>query len=144
MNNQHIQDFIHFMMFFHRLGEGNLSLTEFGLSPAQVVYIDQLAQSCPCSLKILTEELGFRPASVSVMIAELEQKGLVSKSQDPQDGRAVLLNLTAEGRAIFAQIEKIRRQKAEQLLQSLSEDEQLQLLSLLRKVTKNNNMRSIN
>lgn len=133
MNKNKINDFLHLMLRFQHYGEQIPPFEKLGISPAQVVYIDYLARHAPCSLTQLTEGLGFKAASVSVMINVLESKKLISKGENAQDKRSILLTLTSKGQRLFAQIDQYRRQKVEMLLSKLTEEEQDQFLTLFKK-----------
>jgi len=133
MNKDKVDQFIEFMLHFQRFGEQSPPFEKLGISPAQIVYLDYLARYAPCTLTQITEGLGLRAASVSVMIKVLESKGLISRKKNAEDGRSILLDLTNEGRQAFTGIDRYRRQKAERLLSRLTEAEMDQLLSVFEK-----------
>jgi DNA-binding MarR family transcriptional regulator len=59
----------------------------------------------PIRLSDLAQELGVDVSTVSRQVQALEQKGLVSREPDPDDGRAVLLQLTRKGKAVRAKMQ---------------------------------------
>jgi len=116
---------------FHRLGGELPPLETFNITPSQVVYLDYLARHPDCRLSELTEALQYSAASVSAMVSLLNAKGLVEKTQEPFDGRALSLSLTEKGHQAVSEIEEFRNQRVEMILKGLDEEEKRTLLSLI-------------
>ncbi|MBP7197121.1 MAG: winged helix-turn-helix transcriptional regulator [Anaerolineaceae bacterium] len=116
---------------FHQLGGELPPLERFDITPAQVVYLDFLAKHPDCRLSQLTDALQYSSASVSAMVSTLSTKGLVRKTQEPFDGRAVSLSLTEKGRRVVFEIEEFRNQRVEMILKGLDEEEKRTLLGLI-------------
>ncbi len=138
MNESMVQKFLELMLRFQRQGDEVPPFETYGISPAQVVYVDYLARHAPCSLKQLTEGLGFRPASVSVMIKMLEQKNMISREVNPDDKRSIILSLSERGQRTYAKIDQFRKKKADALLAQLSDTEVETFLALLQKMVQTN------
>src|SRR5438105_13579810 len=68
-----------------------------GLSSTQAQVIVELARQ-PMRLSDVAVALGVSTATTSDAVRVLVAKGLVEKGKDPTDGRAVKLELTADGR----------------------------------------------
>jgi DNA-binding MarR family transcriptional regulator len=64
----------------------------------------------------------------------LEERGLVARVPNPDDGRSHLLALTGEGRAIHAEVMPLARATERELLDGLAPDEEAQLRALLAKL----------
>ena len=116
---------------FHQLGGELPPLERFDITPAQVVYLDFLAKHPDCRLSQLTDALQYSSASVSAMVSTLSTKGLVRKTQEPFDGRAVSISLTEKGRRVVFEIEEFRNQRVEMILKGLDEEEKRTLLGLI-------------
>ncbi len=73
-----------------------------GLKPAQWDALRYLAQANRFSRSpgALTAYLGATKGTISQTVISLEKKGLVEKTQDPKDKRAVGLELTSAGKAL--------------------------------------------
>ena len=71
------------------------------LSMSQASVLSRLANEGPASASRLASLEDVRPQSMAATVVALEGLGLVQRAPDPQDGRRVLLSLTAEGRARF-------------------------------------------
>lgn len=125
--------FQHLILRFHQVGGEMPPLERFDITPAQVVYLDFLAKHPDCRLSQLTEALNYKAASVSGMVSNLEAKGLVRKTWEPDDARALSLALTEEGQAAILEIEIFRDKRVETILERLSNEEKQTLLSLLEK-----------
>ena len=83
----------------------------------------------------LTDYLGVVPTTTSSVIARLVQRGLVSKTKHPEDGRAVSLTLTEAGQTLANTIYQQDLSNMSLFLSAMDEPEQDQLIKLLGKVT---------
>jgi DNA-binding MarR family transcriptional regulator len=61
--------------------------------------------------------------STTRLVAELEAKGLVNRQTDPDDGRAFLISITAEGQDAVSSARSKRAQTLDELLAKLDEDQ---------------------
>jgi len=77
-----------------------------GLSWARVLLLRVLAAE-PKTLRALAEWLAADAPYVTLMVDDLEQRGLVRRKPHPEDRRAKLVTLTAAGRAAAARAEAI-------------------------------------
>jgi len=128
--NQKLQQLI---LRFHQLGGELPPLDKFDITPAQVVYLDYLAKHPECRLSQLTSALQYSAASVSAMVSLLNAKGLVSKTQESFDGRALSLALSEKGRQVVFEIEEFRTKRVDIILENLDEADKAVLLSLIDK-----------
>jgi DNA-binding MarR family transcriptional regulator len=77
-----------------------------GLSFARVRALRRLAEE-PHTLRALAERLAADPPYVTLMIDDLEERGLVQRTPHPEDRRAKVVALTAAGRAAAARADAI-------------------------------------
>ncbi|MDX8347285.1 MarR family transcriptional regulator [Cognatiyoonia sp. IB215446] len=82
----------------------------------------------------LANRLHVAPTTASSLIARLVKRGLVSRDRDPDDGRAVALSLTEQGRAVADTIHNQDLSNMELFLSAMSAEEGDQLIYLLGKV----------
>ena len=75
---------------------------------------------------------GVSRANVSILIAQLLRKGLVSQTEEPEDRRRKHLAMTPAGRRAVADIESARREANKNLFASLAPTARRQLLHSLR------------
>lgn len=72
-------------------------LRQTGLSAPQVWVLNVLDGAPGLSLNELSERLFAHPSTVSGIIDRLEERGVVRRERDPDDGRGVRLSLTPRG-----------------------------------------------
>lgn len=127
---------------WRRLGAGVLS--EEGLSPHQERGLLALARAArraapdddPAGVRVshLASHLGIAPRSATEVADALETAGLVTRSPDPTDRRAVLLSLTDTGRRTVAEVRDRRRAAAEEAMSTLSPEDRAELRRILRQL----------
>jgi DNA-binding MarR family transcriptional regulator len=69
------------------------------------------------------------PQAIGATMAALEQRGLVERTQDPADGRRVLMSLTEAGRLLVSDKHSARTQQIARLLDEGFTDDELRTLS---------------
>jgi DNA-binding MarR family transcriptional regulator len=77
-----------------------------GLSWTRVLALRRLATQ-PLTLRALAERLAADPPYVTLMVDDLEERGLVQRRPHPEDRRAKLVELTAAGRAAAGRADAI-------------------------------------
>jgi DNA-binding MarR family transcriptional regulator len=77
-----------------------------GLSFARVRALRRLAPE-PLTMRALAEKLKADPPYVTLIVDDLEERGLVERRPHPGDRRAKLVSLTRAGRAAVTKAEKI-------------------------------------
>jgi DNA-binding MarR family transcriptional regulator len=77
-----------------------------GLSWTRVLALRRLAPQ-PLTLRGLAERLAADPPYVTLMVDDLEKRGLVQRKPHPEDRRAKLVQLTAAGRAAATRADAI-------------------------------------
>jgi DNA-binding MarR family transcriptional regulator len=87
-----------------------------GLSGAQLFVLQQLAFAPAQSLNELAERTRTHQSSVSVVVARLVGRGLVSRRHSDEDARRLVLELTPAGRTLVARAPETAQAK---LLRSL-------------------------
>ena len=87
------------------------------------------------SQKLLQEQLGIQPGSMSEIAAKLEARGLIARGRDEADRRKILLSITEMGRDWLArQDEEYIRQRRAEWFSALTEEEQAMLGAVLDKL----------
>ena len=82
----------------------------------------------------LATHLGIAPRSATEVADALERAGLLSRSPDPTDRRAVLLALTEHGRHTVGQVRDRRRAAADAAVTTLSPADRAELRRLLQRL----------
>ncbi|MBA5636494.1 MarR family transcriptional regulator [Duganella sp. LX20W] len=108
-------------------------------STAQGETLAFLERSGPVSIAAVAENRGVKHQSMRLVIAKLEESGLVALQQDPQDGRGYLVTLTKAGLAETASARAARTQWLSSVLATtMTPDERAilqQALPILQKIT---------
>ncbi|MBP3082827.1 MarR family winged helix-turn-helix transcriptional regulator [Mycolicibacterium fortuitum] len=120
--------------FYFSLTEVNESVKEHGVTTAQIGVLRQLANQPGLSGAELARRLLITPQGVQLALTALEKRGLVERKQDPQHGRILQVFLTDEGRAVASAVVADAVAAHERVFGVLSDDEQEQLKTLLRRV----------
>jgi DNA-binding MarR family transcriptional regulator len=105
----------------------------YGLRPLQGFVIELIARGV-MHPKALADMLDVAPPAVSALLAELEQRGLVTREPDPDDGRRVRLGLSEVGEALRREVKKRWHQDSNRLLKHLSDDDLAKLIAIYQKM----------
>jgi DNA-binding MarR family transcriptional regulator len=87
------------------------------LGPSQTAALATVERHGPLSPSELAEIERIRRPTVTRIVRHLEQAGLIERITDPQDGRASILSVTAEGRAL---LRRLRERKTAYLAKRLA------------------------
>ncbi|WP_460527240.1 bifunctional helix-turn-helix transcriptional regulator/GNAT family N-acetyltransferase [Chitinimonas naiadis] len=121
-----------FNRFFTRqigvLREGLLH-SEFTLTEMRVLY--ELAHHGDQPSAALCRDLGLDRGYLSRIVAKFESAGLVSKVPSATDGRAKLLHMTEQGRAVYEPLDRRSREEVGDMLSRLAELDQLRMLDAM-------------
>ena len=102
--------------------------TDQDLSLAESSTLSRLERGGPASSSELARHDRISPQSMGVTVAALEDRGLIERDRDPQDGRRIVLSITESGRRT---VHDKRGARTEQIAAALgtgfSEDELAQL-----------------
>ncbi|OLC59552.1 MAG: MarR family transcriptional regulator [Ktedonobacter sp. 13_1_40CM_4_52_4] len=124
-----------FNRFFTRqigvLREGLLH-SPYPLTDARILF--ELGQCNQVTASRLGRELGLDAGYLSRILARLEQQGLLDKVRSENDGRQLLVSLTAAGREAFALLDQRSREEVSEMLEDLSEEEQQRLLKAMQTI----------
>ena len=82
-------------------------LEPMGLTHPQYLVMLALWQHAPRSVRELSRLLQLDPGTLSPLLKRLETIGYVDRQRDPADERSLAVTLTARGRALRAEAEKI-------------------------------------
>jgi DNA-binding MarR family transcriptional regulator len=112
---------------------GNL-LRPLGLFAGQELLLMQLWERNARPQSELIAALGIDHSTVSKMLQRMEATGLVERSASPRDQRATLVRLTAAGRRLRREIERIWKEMEQATVGHLTGAERKALRGLLRAV----------
>lgn len=113
----------------------NEVLTKLGLSQGTLFFILYVGKHPNCSPKQLAQGLNMDVGHTTRTLVKLEQGNFIVQDSNPKDKRAHVLNLTEKGKEAFQISHEIFYQWDQKMMNALNQDEQIQLLSLLGKIT---------
>ena len=103
------------------------------MRPTRVLLLELIAHGMTHP-KELADMLDTQPPAISNMLADLEGRGVIRRSQDPDDGRRIRLALTVEGEAMLQEIRRRWLEFSHAKLSVLSDDELRDLVDIYRKL----------
>ncbi|MGB1213505.1 MAG: MarR family winged helix-turn-helix transcriptional regulator [Pikeienuella sp.] len=107
---------------------------QFGLSIPEWRILAHLSQNDALSVRDLHQRAGLEKSKASRAAARLEASGLVEKKAGSVDKRLIELTLTAEGTAALTKLIPIARAFEDDIIASLTDQEQSALRSALQKL----------
>jgi len=109
------------------------ALEPLGLRPLKALILGLVAAG-PQSPKDLAELLDTAPPMMSSMLADLEQRGLISRRPDPDDRRRVLVEATPTGLELTARITEFWVDAGRERLRALDDDDLRHLVRVYRTI----------
>lgn len=113
---------------YHR-GPGRL-----GVSPGRLGVLLLLEANPDIRQGLLAEALRIKPSNLTVLLAAMEQEGLIQRTMDAGNRRANLLRLAPAGRALLRRASRRLADTEAAFTRNLSGAERATLLDLLRRV----------
>jgi DNA-binding MarR family transcriptional regulator len=109
------------------------------LTPSQTAVLTRLWKEGASSASALAGAERVRPQSMATIVAALDQRGLIERTADPEDGRRQVVSLTDAGRERAESDRQVREEWLSRAMQErYSEPERrtiLDALSLLERLT---------
>ena len=96
-----------------------------GLTPSQLSVLASVDRLGPLQLGDLARVESVAPPTLTRSIAGLEDQGLVRRHPDPDDGRAVLVQVTAAGRRALRELRRARVAFLAERLATLSDGDRV-------------------
>ena len=106
-------------------------LDAHGVSMWAYAALTLLARGSAPTQLALAEAMGYDKSRLIKILDGLEAEGLITRSPDPTDRRARVVELTAQGRAKLAAAQADIRRMEDEVLAELSADERKTLLAVL-------------
>jgi DNA-binding MarR family transcriptional regulator len=89
------------------------ALAPFGIHPGHKLLLLELEAAGPSTQAQLATASGYEPPTITLSLRQLEAAGLVVRRPSPTDGRATIVDLTDEGRALLPKLRDAWRRVAE-------------------------------
>jgi DNA-binding MarR family transcriptional regulator/GNAT superfamily N-acetyltransferase len=110
----------------------NLAGSRFGLTEARVLF--ELAQGDDVSVSDLRRRLDLDAGYLSRILAAFARSGLVAREQSATDGRRQVVRLTSEGRAAFAELDRLQVSAIDELITPLDDAQRVELVSAMGRI----------
>lgn len=110
-------------------------LRELGQSRArfQVLFAIAFAPQ-PATLTDICHRAHLQWPSLVRLVESMEREGLITRTDNPADGRSKLISLTADGEAMVKQVQSTKDRERAAVLQALSDDELQEGIRILQKI----------
>ena len=108
-------------------------LSPFGLSPHQwrALHVIASHDGEPQRQRDVAAALRIAPRSAAEVLSQLEGEGLIARTPDPSDKRAVLLSATKEGLELERKVHAVRSQRGDEYFATLGAEDRAELTRLL-------------
>jgi len=116
------------------LGRVEPRIAAAGLTPTQFGVLEALLHKGPLSQRELGRKVLTSPGNMTDLVGKLEARGLVHRSRQKLDRRAVLVELTPAGRTLVGPLFTEHARDIAAAMGTLDSDELRQLGGLLRKL----------
>ncbi|MBH1935517.1 MarR family transcriptional regulator [Streptomyces sp. AV19] len=110
---------------------GGVGRLHQSMDRAAYLLLNRLDQEGPMGVKALAAGMGIDSSTVTRQVAPLVDTGLVKRTSHPEDGRAVVLQLSPRGKARLDEVRASRRQLMELCTEGWTEEERAMFCTLL-------------
>ncbi|MFB7271750.1 MarR family winged helix-turn-helix transcriptional regulator [Streptomyces sp. NPDC056244] len=110
---------------------GGVGQVRNSMDRAAYLLLNRLDQEGPMGVKALAAGMGIDSSTVTRQVAPLVDTGLVKRSSHPEDGRAVVLQLSARGLARLDEVRSSRRELMAQVTGGWTAEERTSFTTLL-------------
>ncbi|UQA93388.1 MarR family winged helix-turn-helix transcriptional regulator [Streptomyces halobius] len=110
---------------------GGVGQARNSMDRAAYLLLNRLDQEGPMGVKALAAGMGIDSSTVTRQVAPLVDSGLVSRATHPEDGRAVVLQLSERGHSRLEEVRASRRALMAMVTEDWSEEERDAFCTLL-------------
>jgi DNA-binding MarR family transcriptional regulator len=109
-------------------------MATLGLRPVEFSMLSLIHHNPGITSRRLSEALAIQPPNLVGKVANMLERGWITRQTDAQDKRALVLTLSPEGLAIIEKAEKLAEELEKAASLQLTEEERNSLIMLLKKV----------
>ena len=110
---------------------GGVGQVRTPMARAAYLLLNRLDKEGPMGVKALAASMGIDSSTVTRQVAPLVDTGLVKRTSHPEDGRAVVLQLSPRGQARLEEVRSSRRQLMAELTHDWAPEEREEFCTLL-------------
>lgn len=107
---------------------------EKGLTLAQFTVLELLYNRGEQTVQSIIDKVLSSSGNITVVVRNLEQMGLVSRRDNPEDGRSYLIGITPKGKMIMDETFAAHMANLEEAFSKLSTEEKETIVALLKKL----------
>lgn len=127
-----------FMVLIHLNQEMSRAYSHrFGMSYSRILILHELMHAGELSQSELAQRLEMEGALITRFAKQMEAAGLISRRVDPKDNRFTLVTLAPAGNQILKRAESLGEEFSARLLEGVSEQEQADMIRILKRMQAN-------
>lgn len=111
-------------------------MSVYGLRPVDFSVLSLITHNPGITSRQLCATLGILPPNLVKLVSDLDKRGLLVRKPHPDDGRAIGLHLSTDGKKLMREAEAAARDLEDRVSAPLSPEERTTLMRLLRKIYK--------
>lgn len=111
----------------------------YDLTPLQFAVLIVLSEQGSQDQVSLGGEIALDRTTITVVVRNLEERGLILRDKSGRDQRSKIVSITAQGQALLNEVLPAVQQAQERIMAPLTSEEGVQLLGLLEKLADGNN-----
>ncbi|HBU81244.1 MAG TPA: MarR family transcriptional regulator [Paenibacillus sp.] len=108
--------------------------TNCKLNPTKSHILGMILREERCMAVDVARQLSLSSGATTIVLNQLESEGLIQRMRSEEDRRIVWLSLTEDGKQLAKTLINNRGRMTWELLQALTEEEQLQMFGMLKKI----------
>lgn len=108
--------------------------TNCKLNPTKSHILGMILRVGRCMAVDVARQLSLSSGATTIVLNQLESEGMIQRVRSEEDRRIVWLSLTEEGEQLAQALNANRGRMTWELLQALTEEEQQQMLGMLKKI----------
>ena len=112
----------------------NASIADAGLTTSQFAVLEVLYHAGPLCLTEIANKILTTGGNLTLVVKNLEKRGLVQRKQSADDRRFFSLHLTSRGKNLIAEVFPKQAAQIARVIGRLSEEEQLELARICKKL----------
>jgi DNA-binding MarR family transcriptional regulator len=107
------------------------AVAPLGLRPRELVALQHLRERGPSAQQTLVELLGVDATNLVAVLNGLEDASLIERRRDPADRRRAIIELSAKGEHVLAELDRALREIDDEILAALTSSQRETLNGLL-------------
>ncbi len=110
---------------------------DYGLTLPQFTVLEVLYSKGPLTVKEIINKVLSSGGSMTVVIRNLEQQGLIFRRENPDDRRSYLISISDEGRKLMDVVFPLHMESLGMTFSALTEEEKQTMVGYLKRISAN-------